>query len=85
MKDIQQTLTLVDGSLIAALPKLMQASVLKNETGSGMVKWRLHNSVYEVLEERALTEADREAGVLSDQIVRFTYGPVVSRRFAPLK
>ena len=30
LKDIQQTLTLVDGSLIAALPKLMQASVLKN-------------------------------------------------------
>ena len=136
LKDIQQTLTLVDGSLIAALPKLMQASVLKNETGSGMVKWRLHthfevdryvparidvtpngggenderavlertiesdrlyamdrgyakfalfnkivvakssyvcrlrdNSVYEVLEERTLTEADRAAGVLSDQIV----------------
>jgi len=42
LKDIRQTLTLVDGTLIAALPKLMQASYLKATTGSGMVKWRLH-------------------------------------------
>ena len=137
LKDIDHTLTLVDGTLIAALPKLMQASWLKQETGSGLVKWRLHthfevdryvptridvtpdgggehderavlertiesdrlyamdrgyakfrlfnqivaaqssyvcrlrdNSVYEVVEERPLTDADRAAGVLSDQIVR---------------
>lgn len=136
LKDIDQTLTLVDGTLIAALPKLMQASWLKQETGSGLVKWRLHthfevdrymptridvtpdgggeqdersvlertiesdrlyvmdrgyakfalfnaivaakssyvcrlrdNSVYELVEERPLTDADRAAGVLSDQIV----------------
>jgi hypothetical protein len=139
LKDIEQTLTLVDGTLIAALPRMMQASWLKETTGSGMVKWRLHthfevdryvprridvtpdgggkrdersvlertiesdrtyvmdrgyakfalfnrivaanssyvcrlrdNSAYEVLEERPLTDADRAAGVLSDQIVRFT-------------
>ena len=42
LKDINQTLTLVDATLIAALPKLMQASWLKQTTGSGMVKWRLH-------------------------------------------
>jgi len=29
------------------------------------------NSVYETLEEHALTDADRAAGVLSDQLVRF--------------
>jgi hypothetical protein len=138
LKDIDQTLTLVDGTLLAALPKLMQASWLKGQTGSGLVKWRLHthfeveryvptridvtpdgggehderavlertiesdrlyvtdrgyakfvlfnrivaaqssyvcrlrdNSVYEVVEERPLTDADRAAGVLSDQVVRF--------------
>ncbi len=136
LKDIDQTLTLVDGTLIAALPKLMQASWLKQTTGSGLVKWRLHthfevdryvpiridvtsdgggedneramlertiesdrlyvmdrgyakfalfnrivaakssyvcrlrdNSVYKVVEERPLTDADRAAGILSDQIV----------------
>ena len=29
------------------------------------------NSVYEVVEEKVLTDADRKAGVISDQIVRF--------------
>ena len=38
LKDIQQTITLVDGSLIAALPKIMEASWRKAD----MVKWRLH-------------------------------------------
>jgi hypothetical protein len=136
LKDIDQTLVLVDGTLIAALPKLMEASWRKSETGSGLIKWRLHthfevdryvptrmdltpdgggehderavlertiepdrlyvmdrgyakfalfnrivarkssyvcrlrdNSVYKVIEERPLTDADRAAGILSDQIV----------------
>ena len=42
LKDIQHTMTLVDGTLIAALPKVMEASWLKSKTGSGLVKWRLH-------------------------------------------
>jgi hypothetical protein len=42
LNDIQQTITLVDGSLIAALPKIMEASWRKASCGSGMVKWRLH-------------------------------------------
>ncbi len=39
---IQQNITLVDGSLVSALPDIMQASLLKATTGSGLVKWRLH-------------------------------------------
>jgi hypothetical protein len=42
LKDLDPTLTLVDGTLLAALPKLLQASWLKSQTGSGLVKWRLH-------------------------------------------
>lgn len=42
LKDIRQTLTLVDGTLLSVLPKMMQASLLKAKTGNGMVKWRLH-------------------------------------------
>lgn len=42
LKDITHTLTLVDGTMLAALPKLMQASWLKKQTGSGLIKWRLH-------------------------------------------
>ena len=48
LNDIQQTITLVDGSLIAVLPKIMEASWRKANTGSGMVKWRLHTH-FEVL------------------------------------
>lgn len=152
LKDIDHTLTLVDGTLIAALPKLMQASWLKETTGSGLVKWRLHtqfeveryvpmridvtrdgggadderavlertiesdrlyvmdrgyakfalfnrivaaqssyvcrlrdNSVVEVVEERPLSDADRAAGVLSDQIVRFANGKAKARPDHPIR
>ena len=155
LKDIDHTLTLVDGTLIAALPKLMQASWLKQTTGSPGapgVKWRLHthfevdryvpmridvtrdgggthderavlertiesdrlyvmdrgyakfalfnrivaarssyvcrlrdNSVYEVVEERPLTDRDRVAGVLSDQIVRFPKAKAESRGDHPMR
>lgn len=141
LQDIEQTLTLVDGTLIATLPQVMEASWRKKDTGSGMVKWRLHthfevdrhvptridvtpdgggehderavlertlepdhlyvmdrgytkfalfnaivaaqssyvcrvrdNSAPELVEERELTDADRAAGVLSDQIVQFSQG-----------
>lgn len=43
------------------------------------------NSVYEVLEERLLTDADRTAGVLSDQIVRFSNGKANARPDHPLR
>jgi hypothetical protein len=48
LNDIDQTITMVDGSLIAALPKIMEASWRKANTGSGMVKWRLHTH-FEIL------------------------------------
>jgi hypothetical protein len=48
LKRIDQTITLVDGSLIAALPRIMEASFRKATTGNGMVKWRLHTH-FEVL------------------------------------
>jgi hypothetical protein len=152
LADIRQKLTLVDGTLISALPKLMHASWLKAETGSGKVKWRLHthfevdryvptrmdltpdgggphderavlertiesdrlyamdrgyakfalfnrivaagssyvcrlrdNSTYELVEERPLTDADRAAGILSDQIVRFSNGKSDARPDHPLR
>jgi hypothetical protein len=152
LKQIPHALTLVDGTLLAALPQMMQASWLKSRTGSGLVKWRLHthfevdrhvplridvtpdgggehderavlertiesdrlyvmdrgyakfalfnrivaagssyvcrlrdNSAYEVIEERTLTAADLAAGVLSDQIVRFTNGKTDARPDHPVR
>ena len=43
------------------------------------------SSVYEVIEERPPSEADRKAGVLSDQIVRFTNGKPGARRDHPIR
>ncbi len=48
LQDIRQTITLVDGSLVAALPRIMEASFRKANSGSGMVKWRLHTH-FEIL------------------------------------
>ena len=42
LADMEHTITLVDGSLLAALPLLVEAMQLKHEKGSGLVKWRLH-------------------------------------------
>ena len=48
LQDIKQTITLVDGSLITALPRIMEASFRKATTGDGMIKWRLHTH-FEIL------------------------------------
>jgi IS4 transposase len=43
------------------------------------------NSVYEVIEERPLTDTDRAAGVLNDQIVRFSNGKMNARPDHPIR
>jgi hypothetical protein len=150
--DVPHTLTLVNGSLLSALPRLLQASLLKKETGSGLMKWRLHthfevergvpmridvtpngggehderavlerhlesdrlyvmdrgyakfplfnkinamdsscvcrvrdNSAPEVLETRPLTDSDRAAGILSDQLVRFPNGKQQAQPDHPIR
>lgn len=152
LAELPLTLTLVDGTLLSALPLLLQAMWLKEQKGSGLVKWRLHthfevdrfvptridvtpdgggehderavlkrtleadrlyvmdrgyakfalfnrivaqsssyvcrlrdNSAPQVLEERPLTEADRAAGVLSDQLVQFAHGKPEDRPDHPLR
>jgi hypothetical protein len=42
LADIPKTLTLVDGTRLSALPLLIQAMGAKAQTGSGLIKWRLH-------------------------------------------
>jgi len=147
LRGIEQNITLVDGSLVSALPSIIQASLLKATEGSGLVKWRLHthfevdryvptridvtpdgggehderavlgrtlepdrlyvmdrgyakfalfndivaagssyvcrlrdNSVYDVIEQRELTQADRDADVLSDQVVSLGASSKASQR-----
>jgi hypothetical protein len=40
--EIQKTITLVDGSVLKALPLMAEASFLNQTTGKGTVRWRLH-------------------------------------------
>jgi hypothetical protein len=42
LENLRGSITLVDGTLLAALPRLAEASLLKRQTGSGLVKWHLH-------------------------------------------
>jgi len=42
LTSVPHTLTAVDGSLLEALPLLVEATQRKHEKGSGLVKWRLH-------------------------------------------
>jgi hypothetical protein len=42
LASVKHTLTLVDGTLLEALPLLIEAMQRKYEKGSGLVKWRLH-------------------------------------------
>jgi hypothetical protein len=42
LRDLRQTVTPVDATLLAALPRMAQASLRKEQFGSGLVKWRLH-------------------------------------------
>lgn len=138
LQDVKHTLTLVDGSVISALPRIAMASLLDTQSGhSNLMNWTLHthfevdrhvptrvdvtptgggeyderavmertieadrtyvmdrgyakfelfnrivesgssyvcrirdNSVYDVLEQQELTEADRAAHVLSDEMIQ---------------
>ncbi len=42
LKDIRDTVTLVDGTLLAALPRMAEASLRKRTAGKARVKWHLH-------------------------------------------
>ena len=42
LASVPHAITAVDGSLLAALPLLVEAMQLNHEKGSGLVKWRLH-------------------------------------------
>ena len=48
LNNIKQTITLVDGSLLSAVPSMMEASWRTANDKSGKVKWRLHTH-FEIL------------------------------------
>lgn len=42
LRDLRHTVTLVDATLLTALPRMAEASLRASGSGSGLVKWRLH-------------------------------------------
>jgi hypothetical protein len=67
LKDISDTITLVDATLLSALPRIAEASLLKSQTGSGLVKWRLHTHFEVDRHVPACIDTTRAAGGDADE------------------
>jgi hypothetical protein len=67
LKDIRHTVTLVDATLLAALPRMAEASLLKAQSGSGLVKWRLHTHFEVDRHAPARIDTTREGGGECDE------------------
>jgi DDE family transposase len=62
LQDIRHTVTLVDATLLSALPRMAEASLLKSQQGSGLVKWRLHTHFEVDRHVPARIDVTREGG-----------------------
>jgi hypothetical protein len=67
LKDVQHTVTLIDATLIAALPSMAEASLLKKTTGSAGIKWRLHTHFEVDRHVPARIDVTREGGGACDE------------------
>lgn len=67
LQDLRHTVTLVDATLLAALPRLAEASLLTSQTGSGLVKWRLHTHFEVDRHIPARIDTTREGGGVDDE------------------
>lgn len=67
LKDITQTLTLVDATIISAMPRIMAASVMKRQTGKGMIKWRLHTHFEVDRHQPSRIDVTRDGGGDNDE------------------
>jgi hypothetical protein len=67
LKDIRHTAILVDATLLAALPRMAEASLLKLQSGSGLVKWRLHTHFEVDRHVPARIDTTREGGGECDE------------------
>lgn len=67
LQDVPGALVAVDGTLVAALPKLMEASLRKQVTGKGLVKWRLHTHFEVDRHVPTRIEVTRDGGGTNDE------------------
>ncbi len=69
LKDLRHTVTLVDATLLTALPRMAEASLLSRHCGSGLVKWRLHTHFEVERHIPARIDVTREGGGDNDERV----------------
>ena len=67
LKDVRHTITAVDATLLAALPRMAEASLLKTQSGSSLVKWRLHTHFEVDRHVPARIDITREGGGECDE------------------
>jgi Transposase DDE domain len=67
LQGVRHTITAVDATLLAALPRMAEASLLKSQSGSGLVKWRLHTHFEVDRHVPARIDVTREGGGECDE------------------
>lgn len=67
LRDVRATVTLVDATLLAALPRMAEASMLKTKTDSARIKWRLHTQFEVDRYVPARIDVTREGGGACDE------------------
>ena len=67
LKDLRDTVTLVDATLLTALPRMAEASFLKAQTGRGLLKWRLHTHFEVDRHVPMRIDITRAAGAAADE------------------
>jgi hypothetical protein len=67
LKDVRHTITLVDATLLAALPRMAEASMLKTKTDSARIKWRLHTQFQVDRHIPTRIDVTREGGGACDE------------------
>jgi Transposase DDE domain len=67
LQHVSQTITPVDATLLTALPRMAEASLLKSQSGSGLVKWRLHTHFEVDRHVPSRIDVTREGGGACDE------------------
>jgi hypothetical protein len=67
LQHVRQTITPVDATLLTALPRMAEASLLKSQSGSGLVKWRLHTHFEVDRHVPSRIDVTREGGGACDE------------------
>lgn len=81
LHEVRDTVTLVDATLLTALPRMAEASFLKATTGKGLVKWRLHTHFEVDRYVPIRIDVTREGGGACDERAVFEHAVAADRLY----